>query len=66
MPSDALAEHTCSEDPAYSGLVWNGAVLMRVLAEFEARMKHKAPAPLGHTSAYPRVLSLRELLKALS
>jgi hypothetical protein len=55
-----------NEDPVYAGLEWNGAVLMRVLAEFEARMKHSAPAPLGHASAYPRVLSLRELLKALN
>ena len=38
---------------------------MRVLAEFQARLKHKASVPLGRTSAYPRVLSLRELLKAL-
>ena len=53
------------EDPAYAGREWNGAVLMRVLAEFQARMKHKASVPLGRTSAYPRVLSLRELLKAL-
>lgn len=53
-----------NEDPGYAGIEWDGSVLMRVLAEFEARMKHKAPAPLGHTSPYPRVLSLRELLKA--
>ena len=54
-----------TEDPTYAGLEWNGAVLMRLLAAFEAHMKHEAPAPLGHASPYPRVLSLRELLKAL-
>ena len=54
------------EDPAYASVKWDGAILMRLIAEFEARMKHKAPAPLGHTSPYPRVLSLRELLKARS
>lgn len=54
-----------SEDPAYAGFEWNGAVLMRVINEFEARIKHKSPAFLGRTSPYPRVLNLRELLKAL-
>lgn len=54
-----------SEDPAYAGLEWNGAALMRVIAEFETRLKHHPPLTLGRTSPYPRVLSLRELLKAL-
>lgn len=54
-----------SEDPAYAGLEWNRAILMRVINEFEARIKHKSPASLGRNSPYPRVLNLRELLKAL-
>jgi hypothetical protein len=54
-----------SEDSAYAGLEWNGAVLMRVITEFEARMKHRSLLTLGRTSPYPRVLNLRELLKAL-
>jgi predicted component of viral defense system (DUF524 family) len=62
---DIYAVFEVNEDPTYAGREWNGVVLMRVLAEFEARMKHKASVPLGRTSAYPRVLSLRELLKAL-
>ena len=53
------------EDPEYAGREWDGAILMDVLEEFEARMKHKPAAPLGRTSPHPRVLSLRELLKAL-
>ena len=53
------------EDPVYAGLEWDGDLLMRVIAEFEGRKKHIAPIPLGRTSPYPRVLSLRELLKAL-
>lgn len=52
-------------DPGYAELTWNGDDLMRVLEEYEARAKHKPPTPLGRTSAYPRVLSLRELLKAV-
>ena len=54
------------EDPAYAGHRWDGSKLMRVLSEFEAHMKRKAPVPPGRTSAYPRVLNLRELLKALN
>ncbi len=54
-----------SEDPAYAGLEWNGAALMRMITEFEAHMKHQPLLTLGRTSPYPRVLSLRELLKAL-
>ena len=54
-----------SEDPEYAGRTWDGAMFMQVLTEFEARLKQKKPVSLGHTSAYPRILSLRELLKAL-
>lgn len=54
-----------SEDPAYAGFEWNGKILMDVLAEFEAQKQQKAVTTLGRTSPYPRVLSLRELLKAL-
>jgi hypothetical protein len=53
------------EDPEYAGREWNGSILMEVIGLFEARMKHRAPASLGRASPYPRVLSLRELLKAL-
>lgn len=53
------------EDPEYAGFEWNGEILMQVITEFEGRMKHKALTSLGRTSPYPRVLSLRELLKAL-
>lgn len=53
------------DDPDFAGREWNGTVLMDVLEEFEARIKHRTAAALGRTSPYPRVLSLRELLKAL-
>jgi hypothetical protein len=53
------------EDPAYAEREWNGTVLMEVIKKFEARIHHKIPVPLGRKSPYPRVLSLRELLKAL-
>jgi hypothetical protein len=53
-----------SEDPEYAGRAWDGAILMDVLEEFESRMKHKPAVTLGRSSPNPRVLSLRELLKA--
>lgn len=53
-------------DPAFAEREWNGAVLMKVLEEFEARMKQKPAVSLGRMSPYPRVLSLREILKTLS
>ncbi|MDG4598065.1 MAG: DUF2357 domain-containing protein [Candidatus Contendobacter sp.] len=63
--SEIYAVFDVSEDPTYAGLEWNGSVLMRVITEFEARMKHRPGLTLGRTSPYSRVLSLRELLKAL-
>ena len=53
------------EDSAFAGREWNGAVMMGVLERFEARMRHRPAVSLGRTSPYPRVLSLRELLKAM-
>jgi predicted component of viral defense system (DUF524 family) len=53
------------EDPSYAGFEWDGARLIRMLEEFEARIRHKPAGSLGRTSPYPRVVSLRELLKAL-
>lgn len=62
---DIYAVFDVSEDPAYSGLEWDGTILMQVITEFEARLKHRSTFNLGRTSPYPRVISLRELLKAL-
>jgi hypothetical protein len=53
------------EDPKYEGREWNGSILMDVIEAFEARRRHKTKFKLGRTSPYPRVISLRELLKAL-
>jgi len=54
-----------AEDPEYSGREWDGSVLMDVVSNYEARLKHRPPVSPGRTSPYPRVLSLRELLKAM-
>jgi len=43
----------------------DGAKLQGVLKDFESRRSYRKVGSLGRTSAYPRVLSLRELLKAM-
>jgi predicted component of viral defense system (DUF524 family) len=52
------------EDPRYREQKWDGAKMMAILAEFEARRGREWKG-LGHRSPDPRVLSLRELLKAV-
>ena len=61
---EIFAVFEVTDDPAYSGITWDGAVLMEVLEAFEARFKRRSPISLGRTSPYPRTISLRELLKA--
>lgn len=52
-----------TEDPLYKNQEWDGAKLMKVLTEYEARKGHQWNA-LGRRSPDPRVVNLRELLKA--
>lgn len=63
---EIYAVFAVSPDPAFAGREWNGGLLMDVLEGFEARLQQRPAAPLGRRSPYPRVLSLRELLKALT
>ncbi len=53
------------EDPEWRNREWDGRKLMDLLEEHEAKRKHKALKPLGRRSANPRILSLRDLLKAI-
>ena len=53
------------EDQAYTGQEWDGPELQKVLQEFESRRGYRKPGSLGRTSAFPRVLSLKELLRAM-
>ena len=62
---DVYAVFEVEEDPAYNGQVWDGTKLQELLKEFESRRTYRKVASLGHNSALPRVLSLRELLKAM-
>jgi predicted component of viral defense system (DUF524 family) len=60
----ALFETT--EDPDWSQSQWNGEKVMDFIEQFESDRRNKPVVNLGRTSPDPRVLSLRELLKALS
>ena len=51
-------------DTAYAGRKWDEAKLMEVLKAFESRRTYRQVDTLHRRSADPRVLSLRELLKA--
>lgn len=53
------------KDPAYSGQEWDGAKLQEVLRAYESRRTYRAVNSLRRASALPRILSLRELLKAV-
>ncbi|HEX7858996.1 MAG TPA: DUF2357 domain-containing protein [Verrucomicrobiae bacterium] len=52
-------------DLDFRGQAWNPDEIMRRIEEFERDVRQKPVENLGRTSAYPRVLPLRELLKAL-
>ena len=51
-------------DSAYAAVKWDGAKLLHSLEEFEARRTYRQNVTLRRRSPDPRVLSLRELLKA--
>jgi predicted component of viral defense system (DUF524 family) len=51
-------------DPAYRELAWNGSALMDLIEAFESDARNKPVVNLGRTSPYPRVIPLRDLLKA--
>lgn len=52
------------EDPAWAGQTWNGEKVMEVIESYEATVRHRVVDNLGRTSPYPRILPLRDLLKA--
>jgi hypothetical protein len=62
---DIYAVFEVVEDRVYADQEWYGAALIQLIEVFEARRKHRENIPLGPTSSDPRVLSLRDLLKAL-
>jgi hypothetical protein len=52
------------EDQAWKFQDWNGAKIMDVIEAYESSARYRLVSNLGRTSPYPRVLPLRELLKA--
>jgi hypothetical protein len=52
------------EDQAWKFQDWNGAKIMDVIEAYESSVRYRLVSNLGRTSPYPRVLPLRELLKA--
>ncbi len=51
-------------DPASAGQKWNGDELMTLIEKFESDLRNKPVENLGRTSPYPRILPLRDVLKA--
>jgi predicted component of viral defense system (DUF524 family) len=53
-----------SADPAFEGQRWDTAAVMGLIEQFESDLRNRPVENLGRTSPYPRILSLRDLLKA--
>jgi predicted component of viral defense system (DUF524 family) len=53
-------------DPTFDAQRWDGMKLQEVMKAFESRRKYRQIEFLGRSSAIPRVISLKELLRALS
>jgi hypothetical protein len=51
-------------DPAYAGQQWDGTTLMDLIEAFKSDARNRPVVNLGRTSPYPRIISLRDLLKA--
>lgn len=45
---------------------WNGDTLLDQIESFESDVRNKPVANVGRTSPYPRILPLRDVLKAQS
>ena len=51
-------------DPDWNVIEWNRKGLIRAIRDFESRIRHKLVQNIGRRSAYPRILPLKDLLKA--
>ncbi len=52
------------EDPVWHHQTWSGETLMDTIEVYESSVRQRVIQNLGRTSPYPRVLPLRDLLKA--
>lgn len=51
-------------DPNWNLVEWNRKGLICAIRNFESRIRHKLVQNIGRRSAYPRILPLKDLLKA--
>jgi len=51
-------------DSAWEGIVWRGEVLVDLIEQFESDARNRLVENVGRTSPYPRILPLRDVLKA--
>lgn len=51
-------------NPATESQKWDGEALLDLIDNFESDARNKPVANVGRTSAYPRILPLRDVLKA--
>ena len=51
-------------DPTSAGQTWRGDELMALIERFESDRRNKPVENVGRTSSYPRILPLRDMLKA--
>ena len=54
----------CEPDLRFANQIWNGPRVMELVEKFERDARNKLVENVGRTSPYPRILSLRDLLKA--
>lgn len=52
------------EDPVWADQTWSGEQVLDTIEAYESSVRHRMVHNLGRTSPYPRVLPLRDLLKA--
>jgi len=53
-----------SQNPDWASEQWRGNELMDLIERFETDLRNKPVENLGRTSAYPRILPLRDVLRA--
>jgi predicted component of viral defense system (DUF524 family) len=51
-------------DPTWENVKWDTKGLIRVIRDFESRIKHRIVKNIGRRSAYPRILPIKDLLRA--
>ena len=54
----------CRPDFRFAGQIWRADRLMELIEAFETDARNKLVENVGRTSPYPRILPLRDLLRA--